>query len=185
MVFPRVAGTVDRHVDLLSTKRRVGGSKFSSLSRYTRYLAKDCSAELQACFGVDVRSDVASVHPPFTCVVCQRLLAKHQGRMWLCMRCVEWRWWQCWAVAASHWSLQPLPFPQLWRKTTEEKKKKQTPPAAVSLPHALSAADHVQVTLRLQSPLSDCRRSRFGDRNSTRAGMPSLGVSRAVMMPKL
>ena len=67
---------VDRHIDLLSTVSRVGGCKPSSLSRDTRYLAKDYSSELQACFGVDVRSDVASVHSPFTCVVvvCHRLL---------------------------------------------------------------------------------------------------------------
>ena len=70
VVAPRVAGTVDRHAGLLSTKRRVGGSKFSSLSRDTRYPAKDCSSELQACFGVDVRSDGGERPPrPFTCVV--------------------------------------------------------------------------------------------------------------------
>ena len=76
VVAPGAAGTVDRHVDLLPLVRRVGGSKFSSLSRDTRYLAKYFSSELQACFGVDVQSDVASVHTPFTCVVCQRLLAQ-------------------------------------------------------------------------------------------------------------
>ena len=51
-----------------------GRLQASSLSRDTRYLAKDYSSELQACFGVDVRSDVASVHSPFICVVCHRLL---------------------------------------------------------------------------------------------------------------
>ena len=74
MVAPRGCRIVDRHVDLLSTVSRVGGCKPSSLSRDTRYLAKDYSSEFQACFGVDVRSDVASVHSPFTCVVCHRLL---------------------------------------------------------------------------------------------------------------
>ena len=71
------------------------------------------------------------------------------------------------------------------RRPPQKRNKKQKPQAAVSLPHTLSAADHAQVTLRLQSPLSDCRRSRFVDRNSNRAGTPSLGVSRAVTMPKL
>ena len=83
----------DRHVDLLSTVSRVGGCKPSSLSRDTRYLAKDYSSELQACFGVDVRSDVASVHSPFTCVVCHRLLVAppslkaRAGRDSVCLLC--------------------------------------------------------------------------------------------------
>ena len=91
-------------------------------------------------------------------------------------------------LSAGSLTLKPAAsaFPSIVEEGHRRKrKKKQTPPAAVSLPHALSAADHVQVTLRLQSPLSDCRRSRFVYRNSNRAGMTSLGVTRAVMMPKL
>ena len=50
--------------------------RLQALFPFQRYMlpAKDYSSELQACFGVDVRSDVASVHSPFTCVVCHRLL---------------------------------------------------------------------------------------------------------------
>ena len=90
---------VDRHVDLLSTTVcRVGGCKPSSLSRDTSYLAKEYSSEVQACFGVNGRSDVASVHSPFTCVACHRLLLRHRaaitqgkGRTWPCV-CVFERW---------------------------------------------------------------------------------------------
>ena len=127
---------VDRHVDLLSTVSRVGGCKPSSLSRDTRYLAKDYSSELQACFGVDVRSDVAGVHLPFTCVACHRLLVAppslkaRAGRDRLCA-----------LLSGGSLTLKPaLPFPQSWRKATEEKKEK-TLSAVVPLPHALSAAD--------------------------------------------
>ena len=137
---PRRCRIMDRHVDLLSTVCRVGGCKLSSLSRDTRYLAKDFSSELQACFGVDIRSDVASVHPPFAgAVVCHRLLVRYRaainGRTCLCVEVVA-------LLSSSSLTLKPAPsFPQSWRKVTEEKiKKKQTPSAAVPLPHALSAA---------------------------------------------
>ena len=69
---------VDRHVDLLSTSCHVGGCKFSPLSRDTRHLAKDYSSELQACFSVDVRSDVASVHLRRVLSPCE-ILRRHQG----------------------------------------------------------------------------------------------------------
>ena len=172
-----------------STIRRVGDSKFSSLYRDTRYLAKDCNSELQACFGVDVRSDVVSIPPPFTCcVVCQRLLAKHQGQMWLVCG-VE----VLAILSGGSLTLKPAAsaFPSIVKEgqlDDEEKKKKKTDTTSCCLPAPRpfrSWSCRSEVTLRRQSPLSDCRRSRFVDRNSNRAGMPSLGVSRAVMMPKL
>ena len=162
---------VDRHVDLLSTVCRVGGCKPSSLSRDTRFLAKDYSSELQACFGVDVRSYVASVHSPFTCVVCHRLLVRHRaaitqgkGRTWPCV---------CALLSGGSLTLKPAPsaFPSIVEKGHRRKEEeKKTLSAAVPLPHALSAADSCHGTGHTSSavrPLSgDCRRSRFAHRNS-------------------
>ena len=85
---------MDRHVDLLSMVGRVGGCRFSSLFRDTRYLAKDYSSEMQACFGVDVWSDVASVNPPFTCLVCQRLLVRYCAAIKAGRDCA-WKLWHC------------------------------------------------------------------------------------------
>ena len=159
---------VDRHVVLLSTVSRVGGCKPSSLSRDTRYLAKDYSSELQACFGVDVRSDVASVHWPFTCVVCHRLLVAppslkaRAGRDRVTVCFVE-RW-------QPHAEACTLCLSLNRRERPPKKRRKKTLSAAVPLPHALSAADSCHGTGHTSSavqPLSgDCRRSRFAHSNS-------------------
>ena len=163
---------VDRHVDLLSTVSRVGGCKPSSLSRDTRYLAKDYSSELQACFGVDVRSDVASVHSPFTCVVCHRLLATPPS-----LKARAGRESVCALLSGGSLTLKPAPsaFPSIVEKGHQEKKEKNTisccPPAPrPSTSTKSSAADSCHGTGHTSSavrPLSgDCRRSRFAHRNS-------------------
>ena len=158
---------VDGHVDLLSTVCRVGGCKPSSLSRDTLYLAKDYSSELQACFGVDVRSGLTSVHSPFTCVVCHRLLVRHsaaisqsKGRTWPCV-CVS---------VVERWQPNAEACTLCLSLNRGERQPKKRPSAAVPLPHAISAADSCQGTGHTSSavrPLSgDCRRSRFAHRNS-------------------
>ena len=142
---------VDRHVDLLSTVSRVGGCKPSSLSRDTRYLAKDYSSELQACFGVDVRSDVASVHSPFTCVVCHRLLVAppslkaRAGRDRVCALL---------SGGSLTVTLKPAPsaFPSIVEKGHRRKEGKKHYQLLSPCPTPFQQLIHVtvQVTLRLQ-----------------------------------
>ena len=42
---------------------RIGGQRFSTLTRSTTYLARDYSKELKGCFGVSAKDDVEGVHP--------------------------------------------------------------------------------------------------------------------------
>ena len=58
---------VDRHVDLLPTARHMGGSKLSSLSRDTRYLAKYHSSELQAEWMCEAMSRASTRCLPASC----------------------------------------------------------------------------------------------------------------------
>ena len=57
---------------------RVGGCKFSTLYRSTRYLAREFAQELNACFGISVDRDEEDVHPSYICAVCQRVVAHYQ-----------------------------------------------------------------------------------------------------------
>ena len=140
---------VDRHVDLLSTVSRVGGCKPSSLSRDTRYLAKDYSSELQACFGVDVRSDVASVHSPFTCVVCHRLLVAPPS-----LKARAGRDRVCALLSGGSLTLKPAPsaFPSIVEKGHRRKEGKKHYQLLSPCPTPFQQLIHVtvQVTLRLQ-----------------------------------
>ena len=158
---------VDRHVDLLSTVSRVGGCKPSSFSRDTRYLAKDYSSELQACFGVDVRSDVASVHSPFTCVVCHRLLVAPPS-----LKARAGRDRVCALLSGGSLTLKPAPsaFPSIVEKGHRRKEGKKHYQLLSPCPTPFQQLIHVTVQVTLTSavrPLSgDCRRSRFAHRNS-------------------
>ena len=73
----------------MTTVCRVGGRKFSSLTRATAYPANDFAVELKECFGIDVEKDEEGVHPPSICVVCRRLLSRFcdaavDGRSYRC-----------------------------------------------------------------------------------------------------
>ena len=140
---------VDSHVDLQSTVSRVGGCKPSSLSRDTRCLAKDYSSELQACFGVDVRSDVASVHSPFTCVVCHRLLVPPPS-----LKARAGRDRVCALLSSGSLTLKPAPsaFPSIVEKGHRRKEGKKHYQLLSPCPTPFQQLIHVtvQVTLRLQ-----------------------------------
>ena len=80
---------MDCHRHALTTVCRVGGRKFSSLTRATAYPANDFAVELKECFGIDVEKDEEGVHPPSICVVCRRLLSRFcdaavDGRSYRC-----------------------------------------------------------------------------------------------------
>ena len=119
-------------------------------------------------FGVDVRSDVASVHSPFTCVVCHRLLVAPPS-----LKARAGRDRVCALLSGGSLTLKPAPsaFPSIVEKGHRRKEGKKTLSAAVPLPHALSAAHSCHAgtghTSSAVRPLSGhCRRSRFAHRNS-------------------
>ena len=178
MVAPRVAGTVDRHVDLVSRVRLFPCQRYTT---WQKIIAQRCRRALA--WINEAMWQASTRRLPASCVSVSLLNIKAG------CDCAFGVWsggcggverWQPHTEACSL-----CLFLNRGGGPPKKRKEKHTRPAAVSLPHVLSAADHVQVTLCPQSPLSDCRRSRFVDRNSNRAGMPSLGVTRAVMMPKL
>ena len=53
----------------------IGGLQFDSLSKSTKYLAKDLAPEILAVFGVNVRNDLDGVHPPSICRLCRLVLS--------------------------------------------------------------------------------------------------------------
>ena len=67
---------MDRHEIALSKVCRVGGRKFSALSRSTAYPVIDFADELRKCFGISVENDVRGVHPPSICVVCRQVVLR-------------------------------------------------------------------------------------------------------------
>ena len=64
---------MEAHQDALLKRCRVGGKKFSSISKPSTYPACEFVRELKVCFGVDVELDEPGVHPPLICVVCHRV----------------------------------------------------------------------------------------------------------------
>ena len=75
---PARSQELDRHVSWLQEACRISGARFDSLSRSTRYPAKDFQADLKACFGVDVSDDVDVVHPPSLCRVCRLVVGRYR-----------------------------------------------------------------------------------------------------------
>ena len=67
---------MDFHTAALESVCRIGGRKFSSLSRPTHYPVNDFQLELKACFGIDVEQDELGVHPPSFCTICKRYMEK-------------------------------------------------------------------------------------------------------------
>ena len=73
----RCAHTMENeHARSLSKVCRIGGRRFSTLSRSTTYLAGDYVEELKGCFGVSVQDDVEGVHPPSICVICRQVVSR-------------------------------------------------------------------------------------------------------------
>ena len=64
------------HAAALQSVCRIGGLQFDSLSKSTKYLAKDFAPEILAVFGVDVRNDLDGVHPPSNCRLCRLVLSR-------------------------------------------------------------------------------------------------------------
>ena len=59
---------MEEHRTALALVCRVGGVKFSSLSRPNQYPVADFAKELAVCFGVDVSADHAPRRSPAVCV---------------------------------------------------------------------------------------------------------------------
>ena len=55
---------------------RIGGRRFTSLSRANQYPAREFATELKTCFEVDVEKDEDDVHPQLICVVCRRVVRR-------------------------------------------------------------------------------------------------------------
>ena len=50
-------------------RRRIGGRKFTSLSRPTEYPARELVSDLRHCFGFDVERNEEDIHPPSICTI--------------------------------------------------------------------------------------------------------------------
>ncbi len=69
---------MDTHTHALLNVCRIGGKRFSSLSRPTQYPASQFILELRACFDADVGKDEAGVHPPAICHICRSVVLRYQ-----------------------------------------------------------------------------------------------------------
>ena len=94
---------------------------------------------------------------------------------------------RCWAVAASRWSLHPLPFLNRGERPPKKRRKKHyqlLSPCPTPFQQLIHVT--VQVTLRLQCGHWAATADEVDLLTETRrTGMPSLGESRVVMMAKL
>ena len=67
---------MERHRQELINVCRIGGKRFTSMSRANQYPAREFATELKTCFKVDVEKDEDGVHPLLICVVCHRVVRR-------------------------------------------------------------------------------------------------------------
>ena len=68
--------SLDVHVKRLKEVCRIGGIRFSRLSRPTRTPVVDVAGEIKSCFGVDVSGDDGDVHPDSICLSCFKVIQR-------------------------------------------------------------------------------------------------------------
>ena len=69
---------MDSHKEALLKVCRIGGRKFSSLSRPTQYPVSQFILELRALFNVHIENDIEGVHPPAICHICRSVVSRYQ-----------------------------------------------------------------------------------------------------------
>ena len=72
---------MNRHKLALAKVCRIGGRKFTSLSRPTEYPAREFVSDLRHCFGVDVERDEEDIHPPSICTICRRQVSRYRDAL--------------------------------------------------------------------------------------------------------
>ena len=69
------------HLFKLQKVCRIGGGKFSRLSRTKNYPCESGAGEIQACFGVDITGDVDDIHHTHFCNSCKKVLGRNQNAL--------------------------------------------------------------------------------------------------------
>ena len=75
---------MDQHDSYLQQMCRVGGKRFSTCSQSTRYAVKSFETELLSVFEIDISHDDPDIHPPYLCILCQRVLKRSSSKSTFC-----------------------------------------------------------------------------------------------------
>ena len=84
LLLLRCRGRMDQHDSYLQQMCRVGGKRFSTCSQSTRYAVKSFETELLSVFEIDISHDDPDIHPPYLCILCQKVVKRSSSKSTFC-----------------------------------------------------------------------------------------------------